>query len=68
MNRRVFIDQFLTPAQVRRVFELKTAKEICAEVIEPNMAEINRKLCQQNVPMYLAYACELAVSQSKGKP
>lgn len=59
----VSITEFLTPAQIKEVMHLKTAKPICDSVIRPNIAEINRKLGQENDPMYLAYMVEYVLSQ-----
>lgn len=56
------IAQFLTNNQIRLCIKLKTAKLICKEVIEPNIEEINKKLGQENDPMYLAYACEYVIT------
>ena len=44
--------------------ERSPAKRICEEVIKPNIQEINRKLGQENEPMYLAYVCEYIFNES----
>lgn len=56
--RRVQLSDFLTATQITAASKLSTAKRICEQVIVPNLAEINRKLGQENDPMYLAYMCE----------
>lgn len=67
MTRMITLPEFLTDPQIQKVRELKTAKLICDEVIAPNLDEINRKLGQENDPMYLAYACEYVVAQLGGE-
>jgi hypothetical protein len=55
--KSVNLGDFLTDDQITRCIELyPDAHRICSEVIEPNMAEIDRKLGQKNDPMYLSYA------------
>jgi hypothetical protein len=63
------LPDFLTEEQITAAQELyKTAEpgtfaRLCAQqVIRPNMAEINRKLGQENDANYLAYACEYVFS------
>lgn len=61
-QRQVAIGDFLTEADMRKAERLyPNAKAICREVIEPKMDEINRKLGQENDPMYLAYAVVYAI-------
>lgn len=56
--------EFLTPEQISTAVKIwRTDRanfhtRILAEVIIPGMPEINRKLKQENVPGYLAYAIE----------
>jgi len=57
------IDQFLNEEQIKKAIQLKKAKAICREIIEPNLTEINNSLGQENNAMYLAYAVEYAVNQ-----
>jgi len=59
----ITIDQFLNEDQIKKAIKLKKAKDICRELIEPNLASINSKLGQENDAMYLAYATEYVVSQ-----
>ena len=57
------ISDFLTKDQIKQALKLRTAKSIRDEVIIPNIEEINKKLGQENDPMYLAYACEYLFSK-----
>lgn len=55
--KTVTIGEFLTGEQIDRCFVLYPNRaRIRDEVIAPNMAEINRKLGQENDPDYLSYA------------
>ena len=63
-TRQVSLGDFLSEADIKKVFELKKAHAICEQVILPNLEEINDKLGQKNSPLYLAYACEYLVSQA----
>lgn len=60
--RRVQLSDFLTESQIKAASTLSTAKRICEQVIVPNLTEINRKLGQENDPMYLAYMCEYVLT------
>lgn len=62
--KRITIDQFLSDDEIKRAFKCKTVAEICSEIIEPNIEKINRKLGQENDPMYLAYLVEYVISMS----
>lgn len=64
------LTDFLTEAQIQEAWELYRKAEPgtfatkCAEkIIQPNMAEINKKLGQDNDARYLAYACEYVFGQ-----
>ena len=63
------LPQFLTEAQIAtavRLYEangMNAVAKIQAQVIEPNMATINEKLCQENDARYLAYAVAYVLSQ-----
>jgi hypothetical protein len=61
--RKITIDKFLNEEQIAKAIQLKKAKDICREIIEPNLLEINAKLGQENDAMYLSYATEYVVSQ-----
>jgi hypothetical protein len=67
---RTTLPAFLTEAQIERCVAIiqnteRPARRICDEVIAPNLAEINRKLGQENNAMYLAYAVEYVLTQIK---
>ena len=64
MTKSVKITDFLTDAQIQKALELRTAKLIHEQIIEPNIKEINCKLGQENDTSYLAYAVEYAISAS----
>lgn len=67
------LPEFLTEEQIAeadRLFEAlghRAVAEICARVIEPNLAAINAKLGQENDPRYLAYAVVHVLSQVQGR-
>jgi len=63
--KKVTINQFLNKEQIEKAKNLKKAKDICAEIIEPNISDINAALGQENDPMYLAYMVEYAISLIK---
>lgn len=67
--KQVTLPDFLTEAQIAQLVALYEsggrAREICEQIIAPSMAEINRKLGQENDPMYLAYACEFVMSNAR---
>ena len=60
------LPDFLTDEQIKKVQKLyPDTKAIQVQVIEPNMAEINRKLGQENNATYLAYAVVYVLDQVK---
>ena len=61
----ITLQDFLTDEQIQAAARLKTSRRIEAEVIKPNIVEIDLKLGQANDTMYLAYAVEYLLSQSK---
>lgn len=67
MPRHVTLSDFLTTDQLKAAVKLwrddryNFHRRVLAEVVEPNMAEINRKLGQDNVPGYIAYVIEYAM-------
>lgn len=72
-ERKIFcISDFLTVVQVQSCIRLWRSdrehfhKRVLAEIVEPNMAEINRKLGQENDAGYLAYAVEYIMMRSDG--
>lgn len=56
--KTVSLTDFLTTEQIKQARKLKSAAKIAAQVIEPNIKEINKKLGQENDSLYLGYACE----------
>jgi hypothetical protein len=55
--KMVKLGDFLSQADINKAQKLyPDVKAICADVIKPQLEEINRKLGQENDPMYLAYA------------
>lgn len=75
MEKKAAIRDFLTSEQIEKAqLVYRTAsssqlhKWLVDQVIRPNMAEINRKLGQENDADYLAYAVEYALTMAaKGK-
>lgn len=69
--KHITLPDFLTDEQIEAALALykkhkgtgRVAKEIAAQIIQPNMDEINRKLGQENDASYLAYACEHVFNQ-----
>lgn len=66
IRKTVTIKDFLTLEEISQARRLKSAKEICRLIIEPSIERINQTLGQENVPMYLAYAIEYALSREVG--
>ena len=73
-SRKFHLPDFLTEEQIQQAHKIYKealavgqlpAARIAKEVIGPNMAEINRKLGQQNDVYYLAYACEFVFNESR---
>lgn len=78
--KQVVLTDFLTEDEIKRVVMAWNhrkmghgnevgwfAKTICAEVIQPNIARINKALGQENVPMFLAYAVEYVMTMAAGR-
>jgi hypothetical protein len=71
MDRKsMAITDFLTAEQIAKARALwKNRKNgsfhhaVMTEIVEPNMEEINRKLGQDNVPGFIAYAIEYVMMQ-----
>lgn len=61
--KQVQIKDFLTEEQLLKAAHLGKAKQICEQIIKPNIEAINKKLGQENDPMYLAYAVEYIVTR-----
>lgn len=64
MEKKITIQDFLTPEQIRECAKLRTADKICEQITKPNIEAINAKLGQKNDPKFLAYAVEYVLSQS----
>ncbi len=68
--KTVTLPQFLTEEQIDQAIRLyrfhgdDAVEPIRTIVIEPNMAEINAKLGQENDARYLAYATVYVLSQT----
>jgi hypothetical protein len=63
MSKSVKLTDFLTAAQIKAAEKLwkdpyAFHKNVVEQILVPNMAEINRKLGQENDAGYLAYAIE----------
>lgn len=68
-GKEVQLGDFLTDEQIREMVHIfregGRAKDVHDKVILPNMETINRKLGQENNPMFLAYVCEHAYGEYK---
>jgi hypothetical protein len=62
--KQVAITDFLTEAQLERCVQLGNATDICREVIQPSMVEIDKKLGQKNDAKYLAYMVEFVLRET----
>lgn len=65
---KTMLKDFLTDDEIRRAVKLKKCDAIQREIIEPNLARINRALGQENDARYLAYAVEYAVGRLSKEP
>jgi hypothetical protein len=64
--KQATLPDFLTDAQIELCAELYPNREAIRDrVILPNMAEINRKLGQENDANYLSYAVMYVIRRSK---
>ena len=64
--KTISIGDMLTDEQIQRCGALYPSRErIRDEVILPNMAEINRRLGQENDPDYLSYAIVYVLGQGE---
>lgn len=69
-DKKITIQDFLTDDQIEAaltIWQNNTipAKEIAEKVIRPAIAEINKKLGQENDPLYLAYCCEYVFNETQ---
>jgi hypothetical protein len=74
MRRQIKIADFLTVKEAVKAAKLYNeaepgsfARRCAAEIIEPVMPRINRKLGQENHPLYLAYLVEYIFLQTEAK-
>lgn len=74
MDKFVTLDYFLTSKQIDKCLSLwiarnstttPYAKMVCEKVIAPNIKAINKKLGQENDPMYLVYAIEYVMMRGE---
>jgi len=63
MNKQITLGDILTDREILLAAKLLKAKEIAEQIIKPNIERINKKLGQENDPMYLGYLVEYAVSR-----
>lgn len=65
------VGDFLTEKQIKaatviwRKDRAHFHQRVLAEIVEPNMAEINRRTGQENHAGYIAYAIEYAISETE---
>lgn len=69
-DKQLTLGDFLTDDQIAQALTIwrrsrAPARQIADDVIKPNMAEINRRIGQENDPMYLAYACEYVFNETE---
>lgn len=68
--KQITLPDFLTDEQIEKARELYMAgtpgfaRAVKDLLIEPNIEEINRKLGQENDPMFLAYAVEYVFNET----
>ena len=69
-GRNVTIGEFLTVEEIDKAEEIwkndrkNFHKRVINEIIQPNIARINKALGQQNNPDYLAYAVEYVLGRT----
>ena len=74
-DKTVSVADFLTTDQIKQAIRIYNGREhpstvvdrFEAEIIKPNMDEINRKLGQENDSRYLAYAVAYALTTYGGR-
>jgi hypothetical protein len=73
MRDQVSIGSFLRPSEVSMAVKLhdelsgtgRYATTVCKQIISPNIDRINHALGCQNIPLYLAFCVEDAITKSK---
>lgn len=63
--KKITVREILTDEQIYKAVELGKAKDICSQIIKPNIEEINNKIGQQCDALYLSYMVEYALSSTK---
>lgn len=69
--KSVTITDFLTAGEIKKCIAMwerdrgNFHQRVLDEIVKPNMARINEKLGQDNVPGFIAYAIEYALMQSE---
>ncbi len=64
-QKRISIGDFMYSDQIAKAFELKTASQILAQIIEPNLEEMRFKLDDSKVSgLYLAALVEKHVENN----
>ena len=64
-QKMITLPDFLTDKQIQHCIDLYPDRQrIRDEVIVPNMAEINRRLGQENDPDFLSYAIIYVIGES----
>lgn len=64
--KTIRITDMLTEEQIEQCVALHPSRErIRDEVVKPNMAEIDRKLGQENDPDYLSYAIVYVIGEAQ---
>ncbi|RDJ35099.1 MAG: hypothetical protein DWQ19_09705 [Crenarchaeota archaeon] len=67
----ITINDFLSVPQIKAAWKIYQespmgfARKCADEVIGPNIKKINKRLGQQNDPLFLAYLCEHAFNEYK---
>lgn len=68
--KKINIADFLTPAEIKQALQLykqckkdgtRFSTKMVEQIIQPNMARIDKQLGQENNPLYLAYAAEFVL-------
>lgn len=63
--KNVTLADFLTDEQIQLAIRIgPDHARLLAEVVQPNMEQINRRLGQENDPSYMAYAIEYVLRQA----
>ncbi len=64
-TKMVRIGDFVTDSMMQQIRAIgPDARRLEAEVVRPNMAEIDRKLGQKNDPTFIAYMLVFAINEA----